>query len=173
MLFISLKRRQRSQNDSAILESNLIHQTRRQEYHTQANRHITIYWEKIKAYHLVSAHYSLRNQLYALVTLISKCSKYAAVIAESDEEWNLMGYAAETIRMDSKSCLFLFKERKWVSKCSCNLSVSCSSNYVTSNTEVVLVIKSESIQSSSSKNVNKIDKREKIHCGCQFINFLF
>lgn len=86
MLFISLKRRQRSQNDSAILESNLIHQIRRQEYQIQANRHITIYWEKIKAYHLVSAHYSLRNQFYALVTLISKCSKYAVVATESDEE---------------------------------------------------------------------------------------
>lgn len=83
----------------------------------------------------------------------SKCSKYAVVATESDEEWNLMGYAAETIRMDRKSRLFLFKERKWVSKCYCNLhvSVNCSSNYVTSNIEVGLVIKSESIQSSSSK----------------------
>lgn len=101
---------------------------------TSEQTYITIYWEKIKAYHLVSAHYSLRNQFYALVTLISKCSKYAVVAAESDEEWNLMGYAAEAIRMDRKSRLFLFKERKWVSKCYSNLSVSCNSNYVTSNT---------------------------------------
>lgn len=120
MLFISLKRRQRSQNDSAILESNLIHQTRRQEYHTQANRHITIYWEKIKAYHLVSAHYSLRNQLYALVTLISKCSKYAAVIAESDEEWNLMGYAAET----NVCVAFVDILTEWTVKAVCSFSKS-------------------------------------------------
>lgn len=58
-----------------------------------------------------------------------------------------MGYVVEIIRMDRKSCLFFFKECKWVFKCYCNLYVfvNCSSNYVILNIEVGLVIKSESI----------------------------